>query len=55
MLQVAHLVNTGNKQGLVNEGNQTAGVSTIYSQQPLCPAAKAICNRYKRAKIGIVG
>lgn len=51
ILQVAYLVNTLNKQGLVSEGNTTAGVQTALAQGLLAPAVKSICNRYRRPKV----
>lgn len=51
ILQVAYLMNTLTKQGLVNEGNTTAGVTTAFAQGLLAPAVRSICNRYRRPKV----
>ena len=51
ILQVAYLINTLTKQGVVSEGNTTAGVNTAFAQGLLSPAVRSICNRYRRPKV----
>lgn len=53
MLQVMHLMNTGAKQGLVSETNQTSGVTIAFAQSQLAPAVRASCNKWRRTKIGM--
>lgn len=53
-LQVSHLYNTSNRQGVVSETNQTGGVTNQYAQTALCPDAARECNRYRRTKVRIV-
>jgi Phage gp6-like head-tail connector protein len=50
-LQVAHLMNTGNKQGIASETNQVANSMTTYVQDELCTAARQRANRYKRTVV----
>lgn len=54
VLQVAHLMNTANKQGVVSEGNAAAGVNTAYAQAQLAPAVRAICSRFRRPRVGVI-
>ena len=54
-MQCAFLYTQIAKQGLVSEGNTTAGVTTAFLNEPLTPAAKAICLRYKITRLGVIG
>jgi hypothetical protein len=54
-MQCAFLYTQITKQGLVSEGNSNAGVTTAYLNEPLTPAAKRICMRYKTTKLGVIG
>jgi hypothetical protein len=54
ILQVAYLMNTGNKQGVLSEGNSTVGVNTAYAQEQLAPAVRVICARYRRPRMGVI-
>lgn len=53
ILQVMYLMNLGNRQGVISEGNNNAGTTTTYAQAALCPSARVACNRYKRPKVQI--
>jgi hypothetical protein len=53
ILQVMYLMNLGNRQGVISEGNNNAGTTTTYAQAALCPAARVACNRYRRPKVSI--
>jgi hypothetical protein len=52
--QVAFLMNTLTKQGLLNETNQVAQATTGYAQVALAPAVKVACNRYRRSRVAVV-
>ncbi len=52
--QVSFLLNTINKQGVVNEGNNTMGVQTSFAQLPLCPEARRAVIRHMPQKVAIV-
>lgn len=54
IFQVAHLINTLNKQGIVSEGNTTAGVTTVFGTDALAPAVKARCNKFRPRKVAVV-
>ncbi len=54
-MQCAFLYTQMAKQGLVSEGNSNAGVTTAYLNEPLTPAAKRICMRYKASRLGVIG
>ena len=54
-MQCAFLYTQITKQGLVSEGNSNAGVTTAYLNEPLTPAAKRICMRYKTTRLGVIG
>ena len=54
VLQVSYLMNTLTRQGIVNEGNTTAGVQTSFSEGTLAPAVRSICNRYRPRKVAAV-
>lgn len=53
-LQVSHLLNTVTKQGVMNETNPTAGTTTAFVMADLASGVKAICNRYRRSRVGVV-
>lgn len=51
VLQTVHLLNTVPKLGIVSETSSVAQATTAYSQGPLTPAARIVCNRYCRAEV----
>lgn len=53
-LQVSHLLNTVTKQGVMNETNPTAGTTTAFVMADLASGVKAICNRHRRSRVGVV-
>ncbi len=52
--QVAFLMNTANKQGLISETNQVSQATTSYVQGNLSPAVRSACSRYRRARMSVI-
>jgi hypothetical protein len=53
-IQVAFLMNTLNKQGIISESNAVAQATTAYDTKQLAPPVRTVCNRYRRRKVAIV-
>ncbi|MGE5487566.1 MAG: phage head-tail connector protein [bacterium] len=53
-IQVAFLMNTINKQGVISETNQMAQATTSYAQEQLAPATRATCRRYRRTRVRVI-
>lgn len=53
-LQVAYLMNTINKQGIVSETDQVAQATTTYSDKMLAPGVRTGLGRYRRTRIAVV-
>lgn len=53
-IQVAFLMNTLNKQGVISETNQVAQATTSFSQEQLAPATRTTCRRFKRTRVAVI-
>ena len=49
--QVTFLRNLLTKQGLISDANQTTSATTQYSQLPIAPYVRQVCNRYRRTAV----
>jgi hypothetical protein len=54
VLQVVHIRNTVNKQGIESETNSVANAATVYSQVGIAPAAIRAINRYRKPRAAVV-
>ncbi len=53
-IQVAFLKNTVQYKGLTTESNTVSNTNTGYSQSPLAPETRLICNKYRRRGIAVI-
>lgn len=52
--QAVFLRNTGNKQGVLNETNPQANLTSAFAQLPLAPNVQRVCNRYQKTRIAAI-